>query len=47
MRFQIAATAIVLALAGASMTSAKAVNLYRSQAPSGSALQQVSSKGGN
>lgn len=29
------------------MTSAKAVNLYRSQPPSGSSLQQVSSKGGN
>jgi pilus assembly protein CpaD len=29
------------------MTSAKAVNLYRSQPPSGGSLQQVSSKGGN
>jgi pilus assembly protein CpaD len=29
------------------MTSAKAVNLYRSQPPSGASLQQVSSKGGN
>jgi pilus assembly protein CpaD len=29
------------------MTSSKAVNLYRSQPPSGTSLQQVSSKGGN